>query len=445
MVSEIRIFPRENGEHQRVHVARLPGWDALELLRPTSSPDALECFYQIYRLYLVPSAPQYFGSLVLFTLPEDMTVPFSPHRPGCGHLADSLAIAAAALREGVTVRPDSITFRDPETQAFWEDLEARNCIRLVHGQLPTTMVLPVGRECGYLTQSRPEAAMKVNGSFFIMDPIDCSTPYDHIGAWFGLLVKKGIVESPPLFRREALTVKNDGTVSIERPDIRSLSVRIGGQVYRHGENARFCTRPEEMRSPAGQQALVITGRTLAAVCQDSSLIPCSGFIICPYEPAELTPGESVCYEGMEDIRFAIQVGNSIVTAGEKTDGFHSTFYDFRDPKAIPYPPSLYPLDFHRARAARIALGADAHGQPMILWAEGAAKLGHVPGQDSCGASLSEMAQICQDAGMHWAVNLDGGGSAQLLLDNHRSLCLSDRSQEDHAESERPVPMALMIL
>lgn len=445
MVSEIRIFPRENGEHQRVHSVRLPDWDSLELMRPESSPDALECFYQIYQLYLVPSAPQYFGSLVLFTLPENVEVPFSPHRPGCGHLTDPLAIAAAALREGVTVRPDSVTFRDPETQAFWEALDTRGCIRLVHGQQPTTMVLPVGRECGYLTKSCPQAAMKVNGSFFIMDPIDCGTPYDHIGAWFGLLVKKGLVESPPLFRREALIVRNDGTVSIQCPDIRSLSVRIGGQVYRHGENARFCTRPEEIRSPAGMQALVITGRSLSAVCQDSALIPCSGFVICPDEPADLVPGEQVCYEGMEDILFALQVGNSILIDGEKTDGFRSTFYDFRDPRAIPYPPSLYPLDFHRARAARIALGADAQGQPMVLWAEGAAKLGHVPGEDSCGASLWEMAQICQDMGMHWAVNLDGGGSAQLLVDNHRSLYLSDRSQDDHAESERPVPMALMIL
>ena len=68
MVSEIKVFPRENGEHQRVHIARLPNWEQLELLRPTPSEDALECFYQIYRLYLVPSAPQIFGSLVLFSL-----------------------------------------------------------------------------------------------------------------------------------------------------------------------------------------------------------------------------------------------------------------------------------------------------------------------------------------------------------------------------------------
>lgn len=444
MISEIRTFPRENGEHQRVHIVRLSDWDQLELLRPTPTADALECFYQLYRLYLVPSAPQLFGSLVLFSLPADLPVPFPAYSDNCGHLADPLSIAAAALRSGVTVRPDGITFQDSRIQVFWEALVARDCIRLVHGERSTTTILPVGAECGYLTEVCPDAALKVNSSFFIMDPIDCGTPYDHIGAWFGLFAKNGVVENPPLFGREALTVSCDGTVSVEQPDIRTLSVHIGGRTYRHGENARFYTRPEHTFSPEGKQALVITGTRLAAVCAGAAQIPCSGFVICPDAPAQLVPGIPVRYGGMEHIRFAIQVGNSILRDGIKTAYFCSSFYNVQQPQATPYPPSLYPLDFHRARAARIALGADAQGKPVLLWAEGAAKLGHVPGADSCGASLSEMADICQAVGMHNAVNLDGGGSAQLLLHNTRSLCLTDRSQTDYCQAERPVPIALMI-
>ena len=42
-----------------------------------------------------------------------------------------------------------------------------------------------------------------------------------------------------------------------------------------------------------------------------------------------------------------------------------------------------------------------------------------------------------------AVNLDGGGSAQILLHNLRSLKISDRA-EDGTETERPVPMGLVI-
>ena len=101
------------------------------------------------------------------------------------------------------------------------------------------------------------------------------------------------------------------------------------------------------------------------------------------------------------------------------------------------------MDFQNSRAARIALGADAGGNPMILWAEGAGKIRYTPGQDSCGASLSEMADICEAVGMVNAVNLDGGGSAQMLLSNQRSLQISDR-KDDRSECERPVPLALIV-
>ena len=102
------------------------------------------------------------------------------------------------------------------------------------------------------------------------------------------------------------------------------------------------------------------------------------------------------------------------------------------------------MDFHKSRAARIALGADKDGKPILLWAEGAAKIGHTPGTDSRGATLSDMAQFCADAGMVNAVNLDGGGSAQMLVAGKRALQLSDRDPKTHAETERPVPLALTV-
>ena len=70
---------------------------------------------------------------------------------------------------------------------------------------------------------------------------------------------------------------------------------------------------------------------------------------------------------------------------------------------------------------------------MLLWAEGAAKFGYVPGKGSCGASQTELADICADVGMVNAVNLDGGGSAQILVNNRRSLMLSDRRAADFSE------------
>ena len=179
--------------------------------------------------------------------------------------------------------------------------------------------------------------------------------------------------------------------------------------------------------------MVIIGRRVAAVCSGSAAVPGSGFVIKTTEYCDVKAGDMVTYGGMEDVVFGIQVGNSIIRDGVKTEGFISKFYNIKGISRIAFPPSLYPLDYAGARAARIAIGADSEGKPMILWAEGAAKLGHKSGVDSCGASLADMARICAELGMVNGVNLDGGGS----------LMISDRNT-DFTESERPVPMGLII-
>lgn len=441
MTSEIRIFPRENGEIQRVHLVRPESWSELDFLRPVPSASSFDSFYRIYRQFLVPAAPWVFGNIVMFRLPEGLEVPASLAKP-YAHIADPLTVAAMVLRRGVVVAGEQVIFRNREVKNFWQSLKRADCIRIVRGNLPITTIIPAGNRAGFLTETA--GRLKLNTSFFIMDPFDCATPYDHIGTPFGLLVKDGTVESPPLFSREALLVKGDGSVSVEQPDLRQLRVRIGDEVFIHGENARFYTRPESFRTLPGKTAIVIIGRKVVAVCKGSAPVPASGFVLCPDTGCNVKPGDTVTYEGMEDICFGIQVGNSIIRDGIRTEKFISRFYNVKGVSRIAFPPSLYPLDFDHARAARMAIGADADGKPMLLWAEGAAKLGHTPGVDSCGASLKEMAQICEAVGMKYAVNLDGGGSAQILLDGQRSLMISDRKDEDCSESERPVPMGLVI-
>ena len=444
MKSEIKIFPYENGEIQRVHLVRPESWSELELLQPEWSDKAVDCFYKIYKQFLVPAAPWVFGNIVLFRLPEDVSVPFGHITGAYGEVADELTAAAVCLRKGIFLMGEKVCFRNERVKKFWKTLESQDCIRIVRGKLPITTIIPIGREAGFMTETEPDAAMKVNGSFFIMDPFDCATPYDHIGANFGLFVKDGVVEHPPMYEREALIVKKDGQVTIAQPSIRDLSVTIGDHSFIHGQNAHFYTRPTWARTPIGRgKSLVIIGRQVAAVCDGSAPVPGSGFVIRTNDCCDIKAGDTVTYGGMEDVLFGIQVGNSIIRDGVKTEGFISKFYNIKGISRIAFPPSLYPLDYAGARAARIAIGADSEGKPMILWAEGAAKLGHKSGVDSCGASLADMARICAELGMVNGVNLDGGGSAQILVNNKRSLMISDRNT-DFTESERPVPMGLII-
>lgn len=443
MDSQIKTYTYPNGDLQRVQLVRWEDWSALDFLTMESAEDTLGRFGDIYRDFLVPAAPWLFGTMIMFRLPESMDVPFPRETGRYGEVAHRLTAAAAGLQEGVRFRGGKPTFRTPEAETFYRELEKRGCLRIVRGKRPVTTVIPLGNLPGYMTRTEPAAAMKVNAPFFIMDRFDCATVYDHLGTPLGLRVKDGVVSGPPLYNREALLVSREGKVEVRNLDIRELNIQINGQIFIPGQNADIYTRPARFRSPR-RHSLVIVGTQVAAVKRGSVSIPASGFVLCPREAVDIKPGDPVKYLGLENILFGIQVGNSIIRSGKKTTKFLSKFYNLRHLEPVPYPPSLYPMDFDHARAARIALGADREGRPMLLWAEGAAKFGYQPGKGSCGASLKEMAEICADLGMENAVNLDGGGSAQILLRNCRSLMISDRKKEDASEAERPVPMGLVI-
>ncbi len=442
MESKIKTYTYPDGTIQRVQVVQLDDWDHLEFLELRGNENQLDCFASIFQQYLIPACPWLFGSLVLFSLPEGMEIPFSQNTK-YGAVASDLTAAAAGLRRGVQIQRGKPRFRDAETEAFWRKLEEKDCIRVVRGRLPITTIIPVKNTPGFLSETEPGAALKVNASFFIMDPFDCATVYDHVGTCLGLMVKDGTITNPPLYGREALLVKTDGTVTVESWDIRNLPIKIGSRIFRDGENCRIFTRPRRPYVAGKGTKLVILGRHVEAVSQDAVPVPASGYVLCPEEACGAKPGDPVAYPAMEDVAFGIQVGNSILRSGVKTSDFRSRFYNIRRLEPIPYPPSLYPMNFEKSRAARIALGADAQGRPMLLWAEGAPKLGYVPGKHSRGASLADMGEFCGGAGMVNAVNLDGGGSAQLLVDGQRYLEISDR-HPDRSQSERLVPNALMV-
>lgn len=466
MKSEVKVLTHENGEIQRVQAVHFDGWSQLEFLclKQNSFDEqkkALQCFFDIYDIYLIPSCPWIFPQMIMFCIPEDMQLKdyvagtkvevndeevFVYESGRYGKVVDPLTIASILLQEGVKLKGKTPVFKNTVAEHLYKELEVRGCIRIVCGKLPKTKVIPVGTSVGYLSEVEKEAKLKANANFFIMDPIDCATIYDQVGTPFGLCVKDGEVEFPPLYEREALLVEEDGTCYITRKDIKELMVEINDRTYVPGKNATIYTRPQKTTS-SDEKGLyaVIIGRRVVAVKMDGKLeIPASGFVMKVGRGANIEPGDKVTYHGLKDVQFGIQVGNSIIKNAVKTDRFISRFYDIHKFQRVSYPPSLYPMDFEKARAARMAIGADKEGKPVIFWAEGKGKLSYTPGEDSTGASLSEMADIAVTLGLRNAVNLDGGGSAQILLDNARSLHISDRKKEDNSDAERLVPLGLIV-
>ena len=422
MQSEIRTFEYPGGEIERVQCVRCGSWEELEFFSPEFEKKAFDELARVYRCFVVPKAPYIFGTLVLFHIPEGMELPFPD-----GGVADRHAAAKIFLEKH---------YRSPEAKAFLNELDSRGYLQILHGWLPIVRrIMPYGDSIGFISKGE-QSALKANSAFFTFDAYDCCTRYDVHGVPIGLCVKDGKVLNPPLFGREALIVHHDGRVEVRPFGLSELTVASGGTFYE---------RPGYRRTPrrGGYDAVIVGSKVLDVKKGGGTPVPCSGFVL--NTPGQVfMPGDSVEYKGAEDILFAVQVGNSAIIDGKKTERMTSRFCNIRRPFEVLYPPSLYPLDFDRALAPRMAIGADADGKPAILWAEGPGKNGYTPGADSRGASLKDMADICEAFGLRYAVNMDGGGSAQILVNGERSLKISDRDPATDEETERPVPLGIRI-
>ena len=140
--------------------------------------------------------------------------------------------------------------------------------------------------------------------------------------------------------------------------------------------------------------------------------------------------------------FALQVGPAMTENGKPAVDFSGCpFCEFG--KMTAFPPTVYPLSWDSGRAGRIVLGADKDDLPVLIWAEAASINGHIKGKESPGCSLKETAAYCARIGLQNSVNLDGGGSSQLLVNGERFLHLKDRTA-DNREAERPVPGIIVI-
>ena len=446
--SRIDTVRHENGEMQRYLVVSGFAWNDLDFVQAPFSNEAFSEICRIYGNFNVPKHSALYGIFLLFHVPEDIKCPY-PYEGPFGLVFDRQLAAAEALRKLVRqgkIRNEDRTLvvDDPVAKAFLDNLERSGWLHVYCGDRSGEVnIMPIGEDLGFLSSVSPMSQMICNSHFFVMDVFDADSPYDLYGSPFGMTVRNGIMSIPPLSGREALVVDLDGKPSIARFDIRDIPVMIQGKTFRHGVNCTVYRRPEiRMTPPEPGLDVVVTGDEVAAFHEGGSvMVPTSGFVIHTDETLKKEPSP-VQYLGFDDCLFAVQVGSSVVKDGKVMDHFESTFYDYeKDP--VPYPPTLYPLDYERKRAPRLAICSDADGDPAIVWAEGPSKLGYRFGEESCGASLLELGQYCHSIGMTNALNLDGGGSAEIFMDGKLLLHVSGRNN-DNTDAERPVPMGLMV-
>jgi len=447
--SRIDTIRYGNGEMQRYQVISGFAWNDLQFVQPPFSKAAFEELSRMYKLFVIPKHHNLYGALVAFHIPEGMESPF-PEETDAGVVFDRQLSAAMGLRklvkEGkIRKNGQSLIVDDPKAKAFMDGLEREGWLAVGYGDKPDDEVcfLPVGDDLGYLSKVEPRPSMICNAHFFEMDLFDSDSPYDLFGTPYGMTVRNGVMSMPPLNDREVLVVDMDGKPRIGRPELKTISMSIQGKTFTHGANCTIFSRPQTRLTPVepGQDLMIVGDEVVAFHEGGGVLVPTGGFVLHTKEKLSVEP-TPVLYLGFDNCMFAIQVGSSSVKDGVVMQSFESPFYNiYKD--SVPYPPTLYPLDYAKDRAPRMAICSDADGDPAIVWAEGCSKLRYDFGKESCGASLLELGNYCKSIGMVNALNLDGGGSSELFLDGKLLMHVSDR-YHDNTDAERPVPMGLMI-
>lgn len=446
--SKIDTIRYENGEMQRFQVVSGFAWNDLEFVQPPFSKEAFDELCRMYKIFVIPKHHEMYGAVLAFHIPDDMKSPFSSETDE-GVVFDRQLAASIGLRklvrEGKIRRSgESLLIDDAKAKAFLDELEKRGWMSIAYGdKTDVVSILPVGEDLGYMSQVSPRPQFICNAHFFQMDVFDSDSPYDLFGTPYGMTVKNGIMIQPPLNGREALVVDMDGKVKITRPDVRDISMQIQGKTFTHGENCTIYRRPDTRQTPKEEGLdIVIVGDEVVSFHKGGGVfIPEGGFVLHTKEELSVEPSP-VVYLGFDNCLFAIQVGSSSVKDGEVMKGFESPFYNiYKD--SVPFPPTLYPLNYEKDRAPRMAICSDKDGDPVIVWAEGCSKLYYQFGKESCGASLLELGNYCASIGLVNALNLDGGGSSEIFLNGKLMMHVSDR-HADNSDAERPVPMGLLI-
>lgn len=446
MESRIETKYHANGELQRFQIIEGFDWKTVNFFSPGFDKRAITEIARLYRTNIIAKNPSLYGTIAFFCVCED-TKGLYPMRSTYGTCFSNNVAASIYLNEQVkrgTIKWEgSFTIDDEQASAFLSFLTQENLIEVVEGEGTGLMFVPIHQKMGFLSQARNTSCV-VNSHFFLMDPTDLDSPYCVLGTPHGLALKDGVVLNPPLNHREVFLVTLEGKTQVTHVEITDLTVEIDGVRYVHGHNAFFHFRPEERKTPMhdGMDVIITENRVVAIKEGGDSVIPMAGFVLSITDACAINSTE-VMYHGLEQYCFGIQVGPSMIENFSMVESLKCPFFvTGRD--TVPYPSTVYPLPFETARAARIALGSNAKSASVLIWAEGAGKLQFNPEEDSTGCSLLELAQFCASQGYKDIVNLDGGGSAQILYKGMKQLRIADRYKITNLEAERPVPMGITI-
>ena len=447
MKSEIFTVLHEDKTFQKYQVISDFSWSDVHYFSPGVRPKSLTELVRLYKVNIFPKILKTDDSFIFFNVPKGINLDFDREME-CGYIYDDNILLKCVFEEAfqngaLTIENDKLISKDEIIANIINELSTRGMLSVCKNTGTNIVFVPVNKALGFI--SDVEANVSVNSHFFLMDPTDMASPYCQLGTPYGFSLERGKVLTPPLNHRALLLVDKREKAKITHIELKDLTFTLDEFEYIPGVNCELFFRPDNEKTAKhkGCDVIITENKVVAVKEGGESIIPVAGFVLSLNESIKLNDN-SVIYKGLEDYLFGAQVGPEMVVDSVMKESMDFPF--FREGvDTVLFAPTVYPLPYESARAARICLGTDKDDKPVIIWAEGAGKLGIDKKCDSTGSSLLEMAQFCASLLFKNVINLDGGGSAQIIYKHKRHLKIADRLPVSNKECERPVPNGIKLL
>jgi len=295
---------------------------------------------------------------------------------------------------------------------------------------PNIMIRPViagdigsGKETTSVVATRYDALAGINGGFFAGS-----------GAPLGMIVIDGELVSAPLPRRSVFGISRAGEPFIQAFEFQgrvhtmnnvSLWVSAVNRPPHAGAVAVYTPRYGPL-TPHLQTAVIVRDGTVQQFASGRIMIPDRGYVLTVNQAEaelltrHLTIGQQITirFDFSPDMELisALGGGPRLVKAGEPF---------------IPFVWEWFSSRIFASRAPRTAVGITGAGKLVFVTVDGGSRR-------NTGMTLGELARLMVSLGAREAMNLDGGGSATMVVGGRTV-------NEPSGGEERPVGSALLIL
>lgn len=292
-----------------------------------------------------------------------------------------------------------------------------------------------------------------NSTFFLNFPEEYATLHSAMNDPVSALVENGYCHQIKTLRRAALVIPQNG-----RPLITTrLSTKLENPSLAFEGESVAATYFDKAHRPFTENKVgpvhfgaVVVGNSIVETFEDMTAeVPANGWVIGDSEAFDhnLEPRAVASVELRDEttgepvsIRHALAVGpllvsdGEVVALGESKEEFAPIVAtetpDFDEGAELPrtqlpralreapqrgVPPTRFPYDWNLTRAPRTAIGVRDDGSVVVIVVDGRACLPH-----SVGATLAELAQLMKNLGCRQAMNMDGGGSSVMFVNDLRA-------------------------